>query len=80
MAADTAIVTTPPLTPFSAIVPARFVAVHRLNIHITLETIHEEENEKEIDTEEELSQISSLPPDIFSINMFLRREEPLAVM
>ena len=39
---------TPPLTPFSAVVPARFIAVPRLNIHITLETIHEEENEEEV--------------------------------
>lgn len=34
------------LTPFSAVAPARFVsAVHRLHVHISLETIHEEENE-----------------------------------
>ncbi|OMO65760.1 hypothetical protein COLO4_31023 [Corchorus olitorius] len=38
------------LTPFSAVVPARFMAVARarLNINITLETILEEENEEEI--------------------------------
>ncbi|OMO70356.1 hypothetical protein CCACVL1_18970, partial [Corchorus capsularis] len=43
-------VVTSPLTPFSAVVPARFLAVARarLNIHITLETILEEENEEEI--------------------------------
>ncbi|KAK8608199.1 hypothetical protein V6N13_023629 [Hibiscus sabdariffa] len=80
MAADTPIVTAPPLSPFSAVVPARFVAVHRLNIHITLETIHEEENEEEFDTEKELPQSSSSPADIFSMNLFLRSEEPLAVM
>ncbi|XVF40090.1 hypothetical protein PTKIN_Ptkin01aG0084100 [Pterospermum kingtungense] len=36
---------TPPLTPFSAVVPAPFIAVSRLNIRITLETIHEDEEE-----------------------------------
>lgn len=45
---------TPPLTPFSAVVPARFIAVSRLNIHITLETIHED---IENDEEEEISQL-----------------------
>ncbi|GMI77774.1 hypothetical protein HRI_001446700 [Hibiscus trionum] len=75
MAADT-----PPLAPFSAIVPVRFIAVHRINIHITLETIHEEENEDEIDMEKEVPQNPSSSPNIFSINLFLRSEEPLAVM
>ncbi|GMI93583.1 hypothetical protein HRI_003027600 [Hibiscus trionum] len=80
MAADTPIVTPPPLAPFSAVVPVRFVAVSRLNIHITLETIHEEDSEEEIYMEKELSQNSS-PADIFSINSFLRSEErSLAVM
>ncbi|KAK8524652.1 hypothetical protein V6N13_015667 [Hibiscus sabdariffa] len=74
MAADTPIVTPPPLAPFSAVVPARFVAVSRLNIHITLETIHEEDNE------EELPQ-NPLPADIFPVNLFLRSgEQPLVVM
>ncbi|XVE51649.1 hypothetical protein DITRI_Ditri02bG0058700 [Diplodiscus trichospermus] len=61
----------PPLTPFSAIVPARFIAVPRLNIHITLETIHEEENEEEV-----MSQNSSSPS--FLSTCFLEVEKPLA--
>ncbi|GMI86009.1 hypothetical protein HRI_002270200 [Hibiscus trionum] len=40
---------TPALTPFSAVVPPRFTAVPRLNNSlVTLETIHEEENEEEV--------------------------------
>ncbi|KAL4385994.1 hypothetical protein GQ457_09G004050 [Hibiscus cannabinus] len=76
----TPMATPPPLAPFSAVVPARFVAVSRLNIHITLETIHEEDNEEEIYMEKEIPQNPS-PADIFPINMFLRSgERPLAVM
>lgn len=66
-----------PLTPFSAVVPAPLIAVHRLNVHLTLETIHEEENEEEINME--LPQNSS-STNIFSLHLFLRSEEPLAVM
>ncbi|GLU14025.1 hypothetical protein SLE2022_306190 [Rubroshorea leprosula] len=35
------------LIPFSAVAPAQFLTVSRLHIHITLETIQEEENEEE---------------------------------
>ncbi|GLT59172.1 hypothetical protein SLA2020_320080 [Shorea laevis] len=36
-----------PLIPFSAVAPAQFLTVSRLHIHITLETIQEEENQEE---------------------------------
>ncbi|KAH1048345.1 hypothetical protein J1N35_039129 [Gossypium stocksii] len=77
MACETPKATPQPLTPFSAVVPAPFIAVHRLHIDLTLETIHEEENEEEINME--LPQNSS-STDMFSLHLFLRSEEPLAVM
>ncbi|WRX26935.1 hypothetical protein QQP08_019422 [Theobroma cacao] len=53
-------VVTPLLTPFSAVVPARF-SLARLNIHITLATIHEEENEEEsMEHEEKVSFVHAL--------------------
>ncbi|PPE00929.1 hypothetical protein GOBAR_DD02054 [Gossypium barbadense] len=59
---------TPALTPFSAIVPARFIAVPRLhNTHITLETIHEEENEGEISMEVPSIIIASVLRDVHSL-------------
>ncbi|KAE8669772.1 Detected protein of unknown function [Hibiscus syriacus] len=40
---------TPTLTPFSAVVPLRFITVRRLNTtFITLETIHEEETNTDV--------------------------------
>ncbi|KAK8477618.1 hypothetical protein V6N13_063076 [Hibiscus sabdariffa] len=52
---------TPALTPFSAVVPPRFITIPRLNdIVLTLETIQEEENEEEISMD--VSQNSSLSP------------------
>ncbi|GFY88812.1 hypothetical protein Acr_06g0007520 [Actinidia rufa] len=38
---------TPPRTPFSAVTPLRFLLVSRIQIHITLETIYEEEAAEE---------------------------------
>ncbi|EOY27632.1 Uncharacterized protein TCM_029428 [Theobroma cacao] len=63
-------VVTPLLTPFSAVVPARFTLA-RLTIHITLATIHEEENEEE---SMEVSQNSSTS---FLSTCFLEVKKPL---
>ncbi|TYH67340.1 hypothetical protein ES332_D06G182500v1 [Gossypium tomentosum] len=70
---------TPALTPFSAIVPARFIAVPRLhNTHITLETIHEEENEGEISMEVPSSSSPSPPPtSSFLSTCFFQVKKPL---
>ncbi|GKU92624.1 hypothetical protein SLEP1_g6331 [Rubroshorea leprosula] len=66
-----------PLTPFSAVAPPPFLAVSRLHIHITLETIHEEENEGEIN--ELLPQNSSLTSTPFSSTCFLEvQKAPLS--
>ncbi|KAG8490721.1 hypothetical protein CXB51_013783 [Gossypium anomalum] len=65
---------TPALTPFSAVVPARFIAVPRLhNTHIILETIHEEENEGEISMEVP----SSSSPSSFLSTCFFQVKKPL---
>ncbi|TYJ30748.1 hypothetical protein E1A91_A06G151100v1 [Gossypium mustelinum] len=64
---------TPALAPFSAVVPARFIAVPRLhNTHITLETIHEEENEGEISME-----VQSTPSSSFLSTCFFQVKKPL---
>ncbi|KAF8011998.1 hypothetical protein BT93_I0196 [Corymbia citriodora subsp. variegata] len=39
---------TSPLTPFSAVAPARVVAASRLRLCISLETIYEEEDDEDV--------------------------------
>ncbi|KAJ4703109.1 hypothetical protein OWV82_023056 [Melia azedarach] len=40
----------PPLSPFSAVAPSPFLAVSRLHIRLTLETIYEEETDHQEDS------------------------------
>lgn len=67
------------LTPFSAVAPARFLTVHRLHVHMSLETIYEEET-SEVDEFVELSQASSSsPPSFMSSSMcFLEVHKPFS--
>ncbi|KAG5515868.1 hypothetical protein RHGRI_036796 [Rhododendron griersonianum] len=52
----------PKTTPFSAVLPPRFLPLSRLQIHITLETIYEEEtNSGELIETSDASSASFLP-------------------
>ncbi|KAK8495568.1 hypothetical protein V6N13_092984 [Hibiscus sabdariffa] len=66
---------TPALTPFSAVVPPRFIAVPRHNTTlVTLETILEEENEEDVGMD--VSQNSS-PSSTLLSPCFFQVKKPL---
>ncbi|KAF3450550.1 hypothetical protein FNV43_RR06637 [Rhamnella rubrinervis] len=67
-----------PLTPYSAVAPPQFLEVYKLHVHLSLETIYEEDSTEDDNFMGMFQASSTSPPSFMSSMCFLEVHKPIS--